>query len=60
MSSESRSRTRARPVIEGPEAAARFEKVLGQVIAVPKAELQRREAAYQETRRTKKSRRTTK
>ena len=41
---------------EGPEAARRFESTLKRVVSVPKAELVKREAAYQKTRRAKKTR----
>ncbi len=42
---------------EGPDAARRFEDTLRRIVSVPKAELDRREAAYQQTRPTKKPRR---
>jgi len=42
---------------EGPEAARRFEDTMTRVLTVSKAELTKREAAYQKARRAKKSRR---
>ena len=41
---------------EGQEAARRFDKTLGRVMKVSKEELTKREAAYQKSRRTKKTR----
>jgi hypothetical protein len=38
---------------EGPEAARQFESTLKRVLSVPKAELDRREAAYQKQRKAK-------
>jgi predicted GIY-YIG superfamily endonuclease len=43
---------------EGPGAAQRFERTLGRVLTVSKAELAKREAAYKKSRRLKKARRT--
>lgn len=40
---------------EGPEAARRFETTLKRIVSVPKAELVKREAAYQKSRRAKKA-----
>lgn len=42
---------------EGPEAARRFESTLKRIVSVPKDELVKREAAYQKSRRAKKTRR---
>lgn len=42
---------------EGPEAAERFNGTMNRVLKVSKEELTKREAAYQKTRRGKKSRR---
>jgi hypothetical protein len=42
---------------EGPEAANRFQSTLSRILSVPKDELAKREAAYQNTRPAKKSRR---
>jgi hypothetical protein len=42
-----------KPYHEGPDAAARFERTLRKIVKVPKAELDRREAAYKKSRRTK-------
>jgi hypothetical protein len=39
---------------EGPEAAGRFERTMGRVLTVSKAELDKREAAYQKSRRASK------
>ncbi len=41
---------------EGPEAAQRFEGVMKRVIGVSKDELTKREAAYKNSRRAKKTR----
>ena len=41
---------------EGPEAAQRFEGTIKRVLAVSKEELTKREAVYQKSRRTKKTR----
>lgn len=43
---------------EGPEAASRFESTLRHILSVPKAELVKREAAYQKRRRALKASRT--
>lgn len=40
-------------IIEGPEAAERFESSMRRILAVSKDELTTREAAYQKIRRTK-------
>jgi len=40
---------------EGPNAARRFESILKRIVSVPKAELVKREAAYQKSRRAKKT-----
>jgi hypothetical protein len=40
---------------EGPDAARRFETTLKRIVSVPKAELVKREAAYQKSRRAKKA-----
>jgi hypothetical protein len=41
---------------EGPEAARRFETTFRRIVTVPKAELVKREAAYQKARKAKKTR----
>lgn len=38
---------------EGPEASWRFDHTMGQILSVTKEELDRREAAYQESRKGK-------
>ena len=38
---------------EGPDAARAAESLLQRVLAVPRAELERREAAYKKSRKTK-------
>ena len=38
---------------EGPDASKRFESTMGRLLRVSKEELAKREAAYQETNRTK-------
>jgi hypothetical protein len=43
-------------LIEGPDAAQRFESTLRRIVSVPKDELSRREAAYQKSRQPKKRR----
>jgi hypothetical protein len=43
---------------EGPDASRRFESTLKRIVSVPKAELVKREAAYQKARRGKKTRTT--
>lgn len=40
----------------GQNAASRFESTLKRIVSVPKAELVRREAAYQKARKAKKTR----
>jgi hypothetical protein len=46
--------TRKRAVIhEGPEAAWRFEHSLSRILSVPREELDKREAKYQESRKNK-------
>jgi hypothetical protein len=42
----------------GPDAAQRFEHTMSRVLTVSKAELDKREAAYKKSRRTKKARTT--
>lgn len=41
---------------EGPDAARRFNGTMRRVLTVSKAELDKREAAYQKSRRAKKTR----
>ena len=41
---------------EGPDAARRFESVLGGMLSVPKDELAKREAAWKRSRKAKKTR----
>ena len=48
------------PIDDGLENARRFERTLSRVLTVSKAELTKREAAYQKSRRRKKSRRVSK
>jgi hypothetical protein len=43
-------------VREGPDAARRFESVLGRVLTVSKDELTKRETAWKRARKTKKAR----
>jgi len=45
------------PYHEGPDAAQRFDDTMRRVLKVSKAELTKREAAYQKTRLAKKNRR---
>jgi hypothetical protein len=45
---------------EGEEAAERFDASMRRILSVPKAELLKREAAVQATRRTRKSRHSSK
>jgi hypothetical protein len=45
---------------EGPEAAKRFERLLGRVVKVSKEELQKREAEYKQRRKDEKSKPTEK
>lgn len=49
--------SRAKPVVidEGPQAAHRFERTMDRLLSVPKEELAKRETAYQESRKTRKS-----
>jgi hypothetical protein len=47
-----------RGVIEGAEAAQRFEHTMHRVLSISKDELTKRENAYQKKRRAKKSRKT--
>jgi len=42
-----------RQYIEGPQAARRFDRAMGQILSVPKDELAKREAEYQESRQDK-------
>lgn len=48
---------RERGYHEGPDAAKRMTGLMGRVLSVSKDELARREAAYQKSRKAKKSRR---
>jgi hypothetical protein len=41
---------------EGPDAARRFERAIGQVLTVSKTELLKREAAWKKDRKAKKAR----
>lgn len=50
------ARKRTAVIQEGPEAARSFEDTMDRVLRVSKDELARREAEYQEARRTKKLR----
>lgn len=43
---------------EGADAAQRFESTLSRIVSVPKAELVKREAEYQKSRRIKRPRST--
>ena len=40
---------------EGTEAAQKFDDTMHRILSVPKAELTKREAAYQKSRRSKKT-----
>jgi hypothetical protein len=46
-------RKRRAEITEGSDAAWRFEHAMGQILRVSKEELERREAAYQESRKAK-------
>lgn len=48
---------RSRKYVEGPDAAQKFYNSMRRILSVPKTELVKREAAYQKTRRAKRSRR---
>lgn len=50
------SRPKRTEIQEGPDAARRFEDTMDRLLRVSKEELARREADYQEARRTRKSR----
>lgn len=47
---------RAAVIEEGPDAAQRFKGAVNRVLTVTKAELMKREAAYQKTRKAKRAR----
>ena len=47
---------KAHAILEGPDAARRFEGTMGQVLRVSKDELAKREATYQADRRIQKLR----